>query len=309
MDSELLGKVIWRIKAVAGIEAFLVFPVTALHLAVVAGRIGADQLVADAKLLSGFFEKGRHIPPAVVKSVGELKPIVRLDAFHPDTSEGVPFKQPFQKVGGRKGGLLRTGSQETQTCELVNSSVLIQAELWVCNTTAWHNFHIHLNSLARIGHLLVRLWFVALFLLGLREQSQLAHAPEQTLRAAGIAPQPVPQFYHAEIGVAAAHIPDQLQFRLCVLIGMAVRASELTGQRGCCSIPAGLPEIDVRPALVVLPAGAAHAIFLRVFHQELPICHVLCYTLTHEGYGPLSFSCYLQLQLYHDETLSFILFY
>ena len=65
VDSELLGKVIWRIKAVAGIEAFLVFPVTALHLAVVAGRIGADQLVADAKLLSGFFEKGRHIPPAV----------------------------------------------------------------------------------------------------------------------------------------------------------------------------------------------------------------------------------------------------
>ena len=50
-------------------------------------------------------------------------------------------------------------------------------------------------------------------------------------------------------------------------------------------------------ALVVLSAGTADAVFLRVLHQGLPIRHVLCYTLAHEGYGPLSSSCCLQLQL------------
>ena len=39
MDGELLIKIVQRIKTVAGIEAFLVLPVAALHLAVVAGRV------------------------------------------------------------------------------------------------------------------------------------------------------------------------------------------------------------------------------------------------------------------------------
>lgn len=50
MDGELLCKVIQGIKAVAGIKPFLVLPVTAFHLAVVAGCIGADKLVTDAQL-------------------------------------------------------------------------------------------------------------------------------------------------------------------------------------------------------------------------------------------------------------------
>lgn len=54
------------------------------------------------------------------------------------------------------------------------------------------------------------------------------------------------------------------------------------------TVPALLPEVDVRPALVVLPAGAADAVLLCVLHQGLPICHVLCYTLAHEEYGLLS---------------------
>ena len=36
------------IKAVAGVEAFLVLAVAALHLAVMAWGVGADELVADA---------------------------------------------------------------------------------------------------------------------------------------------------------------------------------------------------------------------------------------------------------------------
>ena len=50
VDSELLGKVIQGVKAVRGIETFLVLPVAALHLAVVARSIGTDELVADTQL-------------------------------------------------------------------------------------------------------------------------------------------------------------------------------------------------------------------------------------------------------------------
>lgn len=39
--------VIQREEGAAGIEAFLVFPVAALHLAVVSGRVGVYELVVD----------------------------------------------------------------------------------------------------------------------------------------------------------------------------------------------------------------------------------------------------------------------
>ena len=59
VDGKLLCKVPKGIKFVAGIEALLIFAVTALHLAVVSWRIRADQLVPDAQLSSGFFKQRR----------------------------------------------------------------------------------------------------------------------------------------------------------------------------------------------------------------------------------------------------------
>ena len=62
--------------------------------------------------------------------------------------------------------MFRVGSQEAQTGELVNGGVLEQTEFRVCNAPAGHHLHIHLNPLAGIGHLLIRLGFVRFFLLG-----------------------------------------------------------------------------------------------------------------------------------------------
>ena len=56
MDSELLCKVIQGIKAVAGVKAFLVLPVAALHLTVVTGRVGADEFVPDTQPGSGVLQ-------------------------------------------------------------------------------------------------------------------------------------------------------------------------------------------------------------------------------------------------------------
>ena len=195
--------------------------------------------------------------------------------------------------------MLRIGSQEAQTGELIDGGVLEQAQLRVGDAAAGHHLHIHLDTLAGIGHLLVRLGLVGRLLLRLRKQTQRPHDTEQALRAAGVAPlpQPVPQFHHTEVRIPAAHVPNQLQFRLCVLVRVVMRPPGPAGQRLHRPIPASFPEVDIRPALVVFPAGSAHAVFFRVFHQGLPICHVLCYTLSHEGYGPLSSSCCPQLQL------------
>ena len=91
VDSELFCEVIQGVKAVAGVKAFLVLPVAALHLAVVAGRVGTDELVADTQFPGCFLEKGRQIALTVEKTVGELKTVVSLDAFHADAPAGIPL--------------------------------------------------------------------------------------------------------------------------------------------------------------------------------------------------------------------------
>lgn len=92
MDGELLCEVVQGIKAVAGVKAFLVLPVAAFHLSVVAWRVGTDELVPDPQLLSGGLKKRWQISLAVGESVGELKAIVGLDTLHPDPPAGVPLE-------------------------------------------------------------------------------------------------------------------------------------------------------------------------------------------------------------------------
>ena len=74
----------------------------------------------------------------------------------------------------------------------------------------------------------------------------------------------MPEFDHAKRRISAAHVTDELQLGLRVLIRMAVRASALAGQGCRTSIPTLSPVVNVRPAFVVLPAGARDAIFLFV---------------------------------------------
>ena len=211
MSSELSGEVIQGVKTVAGIEALLILAVTTLHFAVVARRIGTDELVPDTQLGGSGLKQSREIPLAVGETIGKFKAVIRLDAFHADSSAGIPLEQLFQKIRRGIGGLLRVGSQEAQAGKLVNGSILVQAQFRVCNTASGNHLHIHLNTLSGIGHLLVGFGFISWFLLFRREQAQLSHDPEQALRAAGIAtlPQTVPQLHHAQVGIAAAHIPDQ----------------------------------------------------------------------------------------------------
>lgn len=74
-------------------------------------------------------------------------------------------------------------------------------------------------------------------------------------------------------------------------------AAEMVGQGLHCPVPAGCPEVYVRLALEVLPAGTADDVLLCIFHQRMLIRHVLCCTLAREGYGPISSSWCVVTQL------------
>ena len=61
MDRKLLCEIVQRIERVAGIEAFLVLTVAALHLTVVPRSIRANQLMPDAQLSSRPLKQSRPL--------------------------------------------------------------------------------------------------------------------------------------------------------------------------------------------------------------------------------------------------------
>ena len=90
MDGELLCEIVQRTEGVAGVKAFLILTVAALHLTIMPRSIWANELMPDAKLGSSPFKQRRQIAFAVGKAIGELKAIVRLDTFHLDTAASMP---------------------------------------------------------------------------------------------------------------------------------------------------------------------------------------------------------------------------
>lgn len=62
-----------------------------LDLAVVPGRVGADEFVPDAQTLSGSFKHGGQVPLGTGEAVGELKAVVGLDALHADAPSLEPL--------------------------------------------------------------------------------------------------------------------------------------------------------------------------------------------------------------------------
>ena len=87
-----------------------------------------------------------------------------------------------------------------------------------------------LDTLARIGHLLIGFGLIFLLFLTSRKQSQLLHNPVQALRAPAIASllQMPPELNQTQARIPAAHVSDQLQLILGMLIRMAVRPFGLT---------------------------------------------------------------------------------
>ena len=66
----------------ARVKPLLVLTVTALHLAVVAGRIRANELMPDIQLNSRLFNSVGRSRLLLENRLAELKCVVRLDALH-----------------------------------------------------------------------------------------------------------------------------------------------------------------------------------------------------------------------------------
>lgn len=134
------------------------------------------------------------------------------------------------------------------------------------------------NQCATIG-----LGLVVFLLFLLRRQSLAMKNTPQVLYAAGVPAlsHSRPQFLYAQVEVAAAHISDELQLRVYMLIRMESRTARLTRQRLDAAVEACFSEVAVGLCLVVLTAGARNAEFFRVAHQRVANFHILCYA-THE---------------------------
>ena len=65
--------------------------------------------------------------------------------------------------------------------------------------------------------------------------------------------------------------------------------------------------MDIRAALVVLPAGTAETVFLRMVHQAYRYTMSCVYTFVHEGYGPFR-QFFSETSAITALALSFILF-
>ena len=123
--SSELGTKVGKGKETMGIvETFLVFAMAAFDLAVVAGRIGANELVADAQLFGSCFKERFAVALTVGETVGKLKTVVSLDAFHFDSAPLESRNNLPEKVGRGIGGLFRVRSQDAETGVFVDRGVL-----------------------------------------------------------------------------------------------------------------------------------------------------------------------------------------
>ena len=114
MHGQLCIEVGKGVEAMGVVEATLILPVAALHLAVVAGRVGANQLVPNAQLCGGPLKERDQFTVGLCKAIGKLKPVVSLDTFDGEAmlfEEGVCL---LQKVCRRTGALLIVGRQVPQ---------------------------------------------------------------------------------------------------------------------------------------------------------------------------------------------------
>ena len=148
------------------VEALLVFTVTAFHLAVMPGCIRTDQLVLNTLEFQCFFKHRFALAAtAMGKSIREFEAVICLDTLDPDTFFPELSNYSAQELIRGIGALFRVSPKDPVTGILINGSVLKQAQFRIRNTLAGNDFHIDLDPFSGVGHLMVGLWFIGVFLL------------------------------------------------------------------------------------------------------------------------------------------------
>lgn len=136
------------------VETLMVLPMAALCLPVVTRRIRPNDFMPYPVCIQMFLEKGRLIPVSG-KTVREFRAIIRLDVLNRQRKS---FYEILHKLRGRISAVFLKGFHETPPGILINGRVLEEAfsnDLTVFEAGGGNEFHIHLNTLPRIVHLLI----------------------------------------------------------------------------------------------------------------------------------------------------------
>lgn len=250
------------------VEPLVVLPVAAFHLAVMPWHIGADYFMPDAMLFQMYLEKGGLIPVGG-KTVGKFSAIVRLDALH-GVREG--FYKVIHKEGGRVGAVFLKSLNKTPSGILINRSILEETlpnHLAVCQAGGRDKFHIYLDTLAGVVHLLVG--FRGIF--GVRRVgSHDAPLFEETVQpgdGTGVAAlhELDPENNEAGMGVAPAHIGNELDFFRGMLVRVVVWPPGTVTQGLHGAVKAPFPAVDILSVRLVLDSGFGNPIFVSIINK------------------------------------------
>ena len=88
MGNFLPTKVAEGIETACVVEMFLILTITAFHLSIVAGDIGADELMTNFQLCGRCLKKVSQVILAIGKAIGKLKAIVSLAALDKNAFTG-----------------------------------------------------------------------------------------------------------------------------------------------------------------------------------------------------------------------------
>ena len=252
-----------------GIESFVVLAMASLYLAIMSWGIGTDQLMLYPMLLQMKLEQGRLFLLRG-EAVGKLRTVIRLDALN---GERESFYHIIHKKGGTIGVVFLKSLHKTPSGIFINGSIL---EEMLSNHLAIHKagrrdkFHIYLDTLTRMIHLLIGLGDI-LGIWGMYCHDALPF--EESIEAGngtGIAAlhELYPENDETSIRVAPAHIEDKFDFLRGMLVGMMVRLSGTVTQGLDGAIKAAFPAVNILPVGLVFNGGISNSVFVSVLNKR-----------------------------------------
>lgn len=252
----------------SGIEPLVILPVAAFHLAVVPGSKGPDDLVTNAVGLQMLLEQRRSLLMAC-EPVGKFRTVIRLDAFD---GAGEGFDQMFHELSRRIGAVFLERFHETPARAFVNGGVLeelLPDDLTVLQTGRGDKFHIHLEPLSRIGHLLIGLGDILRIGRMHRHDALFSKDPVKAGDRAGVAAlsELDPENDQAGMRIPAAHIADQLEFLRGMLIGVGMGTSGEVTERVPGAVITAFPTVDVLPVGFIFDSGIGDTKFFSIFNE------------------------------------------
>ena len=263
---QLLAEILKGIEPVGGIEPLVVFPVAALHFPIVPWRKRADQLVPDPQLFQTHLKNGRLIRTAIRgKTFCKLLSVVRLHALYGARKS---FYQVLQKEHGGVGAVLLKSFYKAPAGVFVNGSVLIELLSFslVHKADGRNKFHVDLDALAGMIHLLIRLGDI----LGIRRfYSGKALLFQETIKAGDRTLIAALHKFDPEddepcIGIAPAHIGDEFNLIRGMLVGMMVRSTGSVPEGFDGAVEAVFPAVDILSVGLIASCSIGDTIFVSV---------------------------------------------